>query len=172
MEKVRVERVAMPNGEHRSRVFLRDLTYICTRGGSSGAWQSSQFHRETRELYVVLEGWMALAVGGNVDGCSIRVLHPGDYVATIPLEPHNVYLPAKAKILTVKSSSSALAPGTGSVDWYPDARIDCFTKCLEEAEVPRRGAGPHREVAAGDLLPAIKRSVTEWLMTERVRGFA
>ena len=123
----------MPNGELRFRLTSSDgNNYIRTVAGSAGAWQEAHSHISLQETYIVEKGWMGLAERhGSV--IKITVYWPGDFVSTRPLIAHNVYLPAKAVIHTVKHGSEA------QHDWKEEPELTAATKVLSEEAILLKG---------------------------------
>ncbi len=125
----------MPNGELRFRLFGADGNgYVRTIAGNKGGWQDSHYHCRVRETYIVESGWMTLAVWQDDRGEVVLTrFDPGQIVTTEPLRRHNVYLPAKAVIHTVKHGSVSDEP-----DWHAAPELDVLTKVLSAKEVMSR----------------------------------
>lgn len=122
----------MPNGELRFRLMSSDgSAYIRTVSGPQGAWQRSHFHRHVRETYVVEKGWMVLAELDEVERRAVYTKYgPGEVVTTEPLKRHNVYLPGRSVIHTVKHSATP-----GDPDWHGAPELDAITHPLSEHAV-------------------------------------
>ena len=125
----------MSNGEMRFRLFgAGGNGYVRTIAGNKGEWQYSHYHRRVRETYIVQSGWMALAVWQGDRGELILTRYdPGQIVTTEPLLRHNVFLPAKAVIHTVKYGSVSDEP-----DWHAAPEVDVLTKGLSEKQLMAR----------------------------------
>lgn len=144
----KLDRRIMDNNEERLRLEVsHGSAYIRTTAGEKVEWQNSHYHKHTSEFFVVVTGWMALAERG-VEGNSVRVYRPGETVTSRPLVHHNVYLPAHAKIDTLKYQVSALQPGDKPSDWYPaDPTFDVWTKSLTEQDIAEHAGVQLSELA-------------------------
>ncbi|THB65101.1 MAG: hypothetical protein D6B26_04125 [Spirochaetaceae bacterium] len=119
----------MNNGELRFRLQSGDgSSYIRTVAGDCGAWQRSHYHEQTKETYIVQEGWMALAE--QREGALLgRIYEKGTLVTTKPGIVHNVYLPCGAVIHTVKHGAASQS------DWHESEEFDRMTTKLSEKEI-------------------------------------
>lgn len=133
----------MDNGETRYRLVHPDGTaYIRTEAGRNGAWQNAHHHQGARETYAVETGWMALASEPDNEGRfgSVEVFFPGDTVTTKPHYNHNVYLPERAVIHTIRHGIDPGCgnPDKGGADWYPASEeFDAWTKSLTVEDIAR-----------------------------------
>lgn len=94
-------------GEYRFRLIKNDKTaYIRAEAGPAGGWQDSHFHRKVLETYIVQSGWMGFAVEENGNP-QLTIYCVGEQFTTPPMVIHNVYLPSKAVIHTVKHGDAA-----------------------------------------------------------------
>jgi hypothetical protein len=119
----------MSNGELRFRFLSKDGNgYIRTIAGEKGAWQVAHVHPFLQEIYIVEKGWMALA---ERCGNSIRlaVYRASEVVIIHPQIPHNIYLPAKAVIHTVKNGAKE------PHDWKADPELTAKTQFLNEENI-------------------------------------
>lgn len=92
----------MPNGELRFRLKKADGTaYIRTEADSTGGWQESHYHKFVQETYIVQKGWIAFAQYENKE-FTIKRFVEGQSFTTKPHIIHNVYMPKRAVIHTVK----------------------------------------------------------------------
>jgi oxalate decarboxylase/phosphoglucose isomerase-like protein (cupin superfamily) len=122
----------MENGELRFRLVTSDGNgYVLTVASESGAWQNSHSHSSFQEMYIVESKWMALATanpsGGNP---CIQILTEGKSVITPLGQIHNVYLPSKAVIHTVRFGNRSPNPR-----WEGSPSFDEHTKRLSESEI-------------------------------------
>jgi mannose-6-phosphate isomerase-like protein (cupin superfamily) len=124
----------MSNGELRFRLTGSDgSSYIRTHASDIGAWQRSHVHHSTREVYIVQSGWMCLA--SIVKGVlNLRICQSGELVEINPMIPHNVYLPAKAMIHTVKHGLS------GKDDRFAVPELDELVLGLSEEQLVQQAA--------------------------------
>lgn len=121
----------MDNGELRYRLLSEDgSAYIRTVSGTQGAWQNSHHHKSVKETYIVQDGWMAYAElrEGLLVG---RVYEKDASVTTQPGIVHNVYLPKKAVIHTVKHGIAL------EHDWHRSDEFDEMTKILLEEDIKK-----------------------------------
>lgn len=129
----------MENGEQRFRLEAADgSAYIRTEAGKNGAWQNSHRHNYALETYAVQTGWMALVEKGDT-GIIVHIINPGIVVSTRPDVSHNVYLPARAVIHTIKHG------GAVDGDWFADSDLDSDTKCLTEDDLLEYSKGVEDE---------------------------
>ncbi len=122
----------MDNGEVRFRLMSIDGSgYIRTVAPPEGGWQRSHFHKQTVETYVIESGWMGVAVPGIADQpIALRKVEAGAVYNTQLGEVHNIYLPAKSIIHTVKHVSGR----TESSDWFSAPDFDKLTIKLTEKD--------------------------------------
>lgn len=122
----------MENGELRFRLTSSDDNgYALTVASESGAWQNSHSHSSFQEMYIVESKWMALATANpSGGGPYIQILTEGKSVV-IPLgQVHNVYLPSKAVIHTVRFGNRGPSPR-----WEGSPSFDEQTNGLSESEI-------------------------------------
>jgi mannose-6-phosphate isomerase-like protein (cupin superfamily) len=122
----------MENGEVRFRLVGSDGNgYVLTIASESGGWQNSHSHSSFQEMYIVESKWMALATANPSGGMPcIQILTEGKSVI-IPLgQVHNVYLPSKAVVHTVKFGNRNPNPGWEKSRWFDEQ-----TKCLSERQI-------------------------------------
>lgn len=92
----------MPNGELRFRLIKADGTaYIRTEADDTGGWQESHYHKFVQETYIVQKGWVAFAQYEN-KRFTLEIFVEGQSFTTQPYIAHNVYMPGKSIIHTVK----------------------------------------------------------------------
>jgi hypothetical protein len=119
----------MPNGELRFKLDSGDGTaYIRTVSVAGSGWQKSHYHRRVQETYIVQEGWMALA-SLNDEKLIIELYTKSQIVTTQQMVPHNVYLPDKAVIHTVKHGEAK------QKDWEQCPELDKRTEHLTEKDI-------------------------------------
>lgn len=119
----------MSNGELRFRLLSDDgSSYIKTISGSKGAWQNSHYHKITKEIYIIQQGWMVLASLINND-ILIKIYYPNDIISTEPNIVHNVYLSKNTITHTIKYG----IPNKN--DWFPDKEFTVRTKKLSEKDI-------------------------------------
>jgi hypothetical protein len=122
----------MENGELRFRLIGSDGNgYALTVASGSGAWQNSHSHASFQEMYIVESKWMALATANPLGGgpC-IQILTEGQSVITPLGQIHNVYLPSKAVIHTVRFGNRSANPR-----WEGCPSFDEETKSLSESQI-------------------------------------
>jgi hypothetical protein len=127
----------MDNGELRYRLVAKDgSSYIRTEASADGGWQNSHYHKILHETYIVQDQWLAFAEFDGRDA-ELWIMRAGDIYTTRVGVSHNVYLPPRAVLHTVKHGGA----GDGD-DWFSDPALDSLTKPLSEAEIlaraPRR----------------------------------
>jgi|SaaInlStandDraft_2_1057019.scaffolds.fasta_scaffold01263_13 mannose-6-phosphate isomerase-like protein (cupin superfamily) len=125
---ISVDHERMPGGELRFRLVSDDgSSYIRTVTSETGGWQKSHYHRNIQETYVVQRGWMILA---RMDARALRFvkLEANDSVTSLPMTPHNVYLPSDSVIHTIKHG------GTPQGDRISDPNLDALTLNLSEKQ--------------------------------------
>lgn len=130
----------MPNGERRFRLRKDDGTaYIRTEASSESGWQTSHFHSQVLETYIVQSGWMAFAelIGESL---SLRIYEPGQSVISRPEVVHNVFLSSNAVIHTVKHGT---AFGNDRLTDFRTEAFDIITKALK-SEIEIRAAAIKR----------------------------
>lgn len=122
------------NGECRYRLLKENegTAYIRTEASERGGWQNSHHHNTCTETYIVQSGWMAAAE--LRDGrLSIVRFEEGEIYSTEPGVVHNVYLPARAVIHTVKHGPAAKG------DWHGNtsaaAELNEHTKQISEEQI-------------------------------------
>lgn len=118
----------MDNSEYRFRLRAADGSSYIRTVTLTGTWQNAHFHKTIRETYIVQDGWMAIAMlfkGKLV----IRRYPRGAIVTTECLVKHNVYLPAKATIHTVKHGVG------GAGDIWESAELNALTRNISEKEI-------------------------------------
>lgn len=121
----------MDNGELRFRLMGADGNGYIRTVAERGGWQKSHSHDEFKELYIVETGWMAIAVLDRASSePTFKIYRPGQIYITNLSEIHNVYLPAKAVIHTVKFGAAAL-----KTTWKPDEQFDLKTRNIPETEI-------------------------------------
>lgn len=127
---VRCHHQQMPNGEIRFRLIGPDgSSYIRTVAGPVGGWQNSHYHERLRETYIVEEGWIVIAkLNRETNDLILNRYAAGSIVTTQRNIAHNVYLPAKTVIHTVKHGADKLA----SPDWTASPDLDFLTKPIGE----------------------------------------
>ncbi|MGN6820677.1 MAG: hypothetical protein ACTHJR_18630 [Sphingomonas sp.] len=115
-------------GELRFRLLKNDGTaYIRTEASDTGGWQKSHWHNRVLETYIVQTGWIGYAE--LMDGIPVfRIYAAGERFTTSPFVIHNVYMPAKAVIHTVKHGD-----GIGEKR-LEDNRTDQFTALTEKID--------------------------------------
>lgn len=119
------------DGEKRAALRLDDGSSVTLthRGGKSG-WQDAHVHYAVIEHYLVLSGWMGLAI--HIKGAGLkyvaRYTPAGGFVAIPDGVPHNVYLPQGTVISTVKQ---VLSQGYGA-DWEADPALQRFCDEVDE----------------------------------------
>ncbi len=122
----------MDNGELRFRLKASDGTgYIRTEAGKNGQWQSSHFHKTTREIYIVQRSWMCMAIYDN-GKLTLRIYHEGEYTEVEPMTAHNVFLPEGAITHTVKFGNA------DAEDWRFFPELDPMTRGLSEEDIKRK----------------------------------
>lgn len=112
------------NGELRFRLNCSDgSAYIRTQtSDDSEGWQNSHYHKHVRESYIVEQGWVGYI--GIEDGeIKKKPYKAGERFTTIPDVAHNIYMPAKAIIHTVKHNAGE-SLGKKQSDWFDDTD-DC-----------------------------------------------
>jgi hypothetical protein len=122
----------MENGELRFRLTSGDGNgYALTVASESGGWQNSHSHSSFQEMYIVESKWMALATANPSGGkpC-IQILTEGKSVVTPLGQIHNVYLPSKAVIHTVRFGNRGPNPR-----WEGSPSFDEQTKGLSESQI-------------------------------------
>jgi hypothetical protein len=127
-----LNREVMENGELRIRLSLEDgSAYISTESGDTGAWQNSHYHLALEETYIVQKGWCCIAelISGGVN---FRIEKENCVYTVKPMVPHNLYLPAKTVLHTVKHGISKQG------DWYESQELDTLTKHISEQDIKRR----------------------------------
>ena len=127
----------MDNGELRFSLTVRGSGYVWTESSKArGEWQNAHYHLGVGELYIVQYGRMAF-VTQSADGTRhVRILLPGDMVATVTGEHHNLYLFPDSGIHTVKHGMPVGNPEKNGADWYPaDLVFDAWTKKLSEEDI-------------------------------------
>ncbi|HCF24921.1 MULTISPECIES: hypothetical protein [unclassified Novosphingobium] len=126
----------MDNGERRFRLrHASGSAYIRTEANATSGWQSSHYHREVRETYIVESGWMAFAeLRGNQ--LELRIVEAGEVLTTNPGVIHNVFLPPQAVIHTVKHGAVG---GDDRLTDRESGAFDVVTTALEN-EVAIRAA--------------------------------
>lgn len=118
----------MDNGEVRFRLKQKSGSgYVFTISGDTGGWQRSHSHRHITEVYLVEDGWMALARLEN-GVTTIAVHRQGEVVQVMPGVPHNVYLPKGACIHAVKVGAK------DPDDWIPEPGLDAEVRERYETE--------------------------------------
>ena len=122
----------MPNKELRFRLRSADgSAYIRTVSSDEGGWQNSHFHKFIKETYIVQKGWMAIAILKE-ETMEITIYNPDEVVTIEPFVVHNVYLPARSVIHTVKHGITK-----EKTDWYSNEELDKLTKKLDEQDIIR-----------------------------------
>ncbi len=135
----------MDNLELRFRLKKTDGTgYIRTEAGDEGAWQESHFHRHVRETYIVQTGWIAYAERLPNGRPSITIYLENEVFTTRPGVVHNIYMPAKSVIHTVKhgicDSEDRLTEGTEGFDAFcrsltsDEAIISCAARATSRVK--------------------------------------
>jgi hypothetical protein len=122
----------MENGELRFRLTVGgDNGYALTVASESGGWQNSHSHSSFQEMYIVESKWMALATAPPF-GCKpcIQIFTEGKWVVTPLGQIHNVYLPSKAVIHTVRFGNRGSNP-----EWEGSPSFDEQTKGLSESQI-------------------------------------
>ena len=118
----------MPNTELRFRLLGPDGgCYVRTEASPEGSWQNSHSHDATFELYVIQAGWIAIAHMGDI-GVEINVYRENDHCVIRPHVLHNVYMPARAVLHTVKY-------GGVKGDWIACEELDKLTQHLSEQDI-------------------------------------
>jgi len=141
----------MDNGQFRFRLLKSDGTaYIRTEAGLTGAWQSSHYHKTVKETYIVQWGWIAYAelIKGER---KISLYHAGELFTTQTCVIHNVYMPAKAVIHTVKHGDAALEDRI--VD-ETTKQFDKDTQYLTEEEIKSEAAKNKASCSGGEKYTA------------------
>lgn len=112
------------NNELRFRLNCSDgSAYIRTQtSDKSDGWQNVHYHKQVRETYIVEQGWIGYIEikDGKIRSKKYKA---GDLFTTIPGIAHNIYMPVKAIIHTVKHGAGELL-GEGQSDWFDDTE-DC-----------------------------------------------
>lgn len=128
----------MDNGEYRDSLTVggnHGIGYILTTmpPDSGGGWQNAHYHRKAMETYVVQKGWIASALLLVPNGDPVfRIFREGAVFTTLPMQAHNVYMPAGAVVHTVRHGDV-----TGEKDWFASEELDWFTKPITEANLVR-----------------------------------
>ncbi len=144
----------MDNGEKRHSIKLPgDVEVTYTIAGPTGGWQNGHYHGgpETRagrskdgvhEHYLVLTGFMVMAQiefdrhDPSDQWLELKQFKEHGTVSIPPGLGHNVYLPADAVILTVKTGVPVGNPEKKGNDWWPDEVLDAQTKqFVTEADI-------------------------------------
>lgn len=122
---IRTRHQQMPCGEYRFRLGLESgAGYCLTVAGDVGGWQKSHFHRCWTETYIVQQGWVLLATWEKGQGRVEKL--DTNACRCLPSElPHNLYLPAGAKVHSVKSGDGQRS------DWHDHKDLDRFCEGIE-----------------------------------------
>jgi hypothetical protein len=117
--------------------------FVWTVAGDNGGWQNAHYHggpqaldgRGFHEHYVVHEGWMAVAMLDPRDSRPfIMIIEVNGQISFRPGEAHNIYLPPHAVISTVKSGEPVGNPEKKGNDWWPQDRLDGWSKRFTTVE--------------------------------------
>lgn len=142
----------MPNGEYRFRLNSKGdgTAYIRTVASNEGGWQNAHFHTHVFETYIVQKGWVGYAelVENTV---RISIFQAGSLFTTRAGVIHNVYMPAKAVIHTVKHGESA---GEDRFESEETRRFTQDTKRLTEQDIFDRSQTPPTIEKSGLERPA------------------
>ncbi len=141
--KAAMKHKVMENGEQRFSVKFPGGDWTLTIAGRDGGWQNAHYHggpqalegRGINEHYVVHERWVAVAMLDPRDSRPrITIIEANGQISFQPGEAHNIYLPPDAVISTVKSGESVGNPEKKGNDWWPQDRLDEWSKQFTTAE--------------------------------------
>ncbi|HJJ05897.1 MAG TPA: hypothetical protein OIM45_08740 [Clostridiaceae bacterium] len=128
---IKYEHSIMDNGEKRFRqLCLKDNTaYIRAEGKKVGYWQKSHFHQSIKEIYIVQNGSVLVALYIN-NKVKIEKYNEYDVFKIEPKIPHNIYMYPNAVLHTVKYGK------VREYDWEPFEKLDEIlnSKPIEEIE--------------------------------------
>lgn len=112
----------MQNGEERFRVRLSDFSGVnITTASNNPSWQNAHFHKYCKELYVVMQGKILIAVKDK-DNIEYKTLNAGEELIIEPMTEHNVYMFANSKTIVIKYGD------TRESDWNEAIELDKITK--------------------------------------------
>ena len=118
----------MDNGERRFRLHGPDKSsYIRTETFQDG-WQNSHHHKCLKEVYVVENGWMILAILDR-DSLSLSRFPPGSVATINPNVIHNIFLPEFTVIHTIKVNPLI------DKDWFASEALDQLTHKINKVEL-------------------------------------
>jgi len=135
----------MPNEELRFRLLSNDGTaYIRTESPPNGGWQNSHYHKKIKETYIVQKGWIGYAELVD-EVIQFHIYREGESFTTKPLVIHNVYMPPRVVIHTIKHGDAA---GEQRLEDEITNQFTEQTKTISEEELHRR-AMPNLVVGDG-----------------------
>lgn len=123
----------MPNNELRFRLIKDDdgASYIRTESSLEGGWQNSHYHTKVQETYIVQAGWIVYAELLD-DKPKFIKYQDGECFTTKPFLIHNIYMPAKSIIHTVKHGD---ADGEDRIVNEKTKEFTKLTKDISESEL-------------------------------------
>ncbi len=124
---VKVNIDIMNNNEERLRFidFENNSSYIKTISKDNAYWQKSHYHKQTKEVYIVIEGNITIAekMGSKVQ--MIKVEKGNGHLVNKGVV-HNVYMDKGTVVHTLKLSDNIV-----DKDWYSDIELDTLLKNID-----------------------------------------
>jgi hypothetical protein len=148
--KISTNHQEMDSGELRFRLKKDDGTaYIRTEAASTGEWQTSHYHKNCKETYIVQRGWIACAEM-NYEHVKLKIYKNDEIFTIMPGIIHNIYLPSNAVIHTIKHGISK--DGDRITD-NETKKLDSLTISLSENQIrylSRKGSSKISEVYSAE----------------------